>query len=129
MEDALFQTGNPATNPNLSGNENALIRQAATSVANWYDDDGQADFVVQACIYQRATNDNNGTSADNPYDTDTVLADLQQQVHDAMEGAAGAYSVDTLTSILNFSHEACIELQRRARCARADTRKSKSSWR
>ncbi|MGD9479338.1 Ig-like domain-containing protein [Shinella sp. G-2] len=102
---ALNQTGNPATVPNLSGNENALIRQAATDVANWYDNDGQADFVA-AYIYQRAVNDNNNTLADNPYDAASVLLDLKQQVHDAFEGAVGAYGIDTLTNMLDNSHEA-----------------------
>jgi len=98
--------GGDSTTPNtVAGNELALARQASVSVANFYDDDGQDDFVA-AYIYQRAISDNNDTLADNPYDEASVLADLKMQVHDAFEGATGAYSIDTLSNMLNLTHEA-----------------------
>ncbi|MFC3206377.1 Ig-like domain-containing protein [Aquamicrobium soli] len=105
LAQAVAQTGNTLSTPDLPGNENALIQQAAAAVADWYDNDHQADFVA-AYIYQRAIKDNNGTLADNPFDADSVMADLVQQVHDAFEGTAGAYSLEALKGILELSHEA-----------------------
>ena len=61
---------------------------------------------MAAYVYQRAVNDNNNTLADNPYDASSALLDLKQQVHDAFEGAAGAYGIDALTNMLDNSHEA-----------------------
>src|SRR5262249_53543624 len=52
LQQALGLSGSGNSVPDLTGNENALAKQAAAAVANYYDADGHDAFVA-AYIYQR----------------------------------------------------------------------------
>ena len=85
--------------PNLPGNENSLARDAAASIANYFDDDSHDAFVT-AYIYQRNLTDSDGNALNNPTDDASVLSDLIKQVDDAYEGGVtGAYTIDALALI------------------------------
>jgi hypothetical protein len=94
--------GGDSSEPNLPGNETALARQAASAVANFYDNESTFSFKQEYVALRVA----DGATAAS-LDTDgEILADLIKVVDDAYEGALGAaYSIDQLTTLLDKTHE------------------------
>jgi hypothetical protein len=92
------------------GGQNLLAREAVTAVLNLQENDlaGVSASFQEWYIYERA----NFASADldaaddlTGFTAAQILADLQQQVQDAMAGAADAYTVSELNTLLLLTHE------------------------
>lgn len=89
--------------PNPGTGYEGLVREATTAVLNFYDEESSASF-VEWYIYERNLNDNDADTLNNPTDAASVLADLKAQVEATIEGAAGAYTVTELESLLQATH-------------------------
>jgi hypothetical protein len=75
-----------------------LVREAASAVFN-FDDDDSHDAFVTAYEFQR------GIDFSDAGNDAAVLADLKAQVDATLSGDAGAYSVAALAGLLHLTHE------------------------
>jgi hypothetical protein len=96
-------SGGDIMDPDVSGDYQNLVREAATAVLNYHDADNSASFVAWY-IYERNLTDNDDDATNNPTNAAEVLVDLQAQVDATLSGDAGAYSADDLANLLQATH-------------------------
>jgi hypothetical protein len=90
--------------PGLVEEEADLVREAATAVLNFYDEDNSQSF-IDWYIYERNLTNPDGDLSDNPTDADSVLADLKAQVDATLSGdPAAEYTATELATLLQATH-------------------------